>query len=189
MLDMRVFAHRNFSLSAGIFLAMVMTSFGLNVVFPLVLQNVLGLGALETGLLLIPGGAAIAITAALVGRVYERVGPRLLVLTGAAIAAAGWALLCTVTRDAPIGLILGLHLLISIGLAFMWTPLFTLAMGSLPPALRPRAHSSARDPNARVCRRRPTRLLRQPAPSPDHMTRRRKRGGPRSERQRATAPR
>ncbi|MFJ7771434.1 DHA2 family efflux MFS transporter permease subunit [Streptomyces sp. NPDC097107] len=141
MLDMRVFAHRDFSLSVGIFLAMVMTSFGLNIVFPLVLQNVLGLGALQTGLLLIPGGAAIAITAASVGRVYERVGPRLLVVSGAVIAAAGWALLCTVTRDTPIGLLLGLHLLISIGLAFMWTPLFTLAMGSLPPRLYP--HGSA----------------------------------------------
>ncbi|GAA5122656.1 DHA2 family efflux MFS transporter permease subunit [Alloalcanivorax gelatiniphagus] len=141
MLDMRVFVHREFSLSVGIFLAMVMTAFGLNIVFPLVLQNVLELGALETGLLLIPGGAAIAITAASVGRVYERVGPRLLVLSGAIIAGAGWALLCTVTPATPIGLILGLHLLISIGLAFMWTPLFTLAMGSLPRHLYP--HGSA----------------------------------------------
>ncbi len=141
MLDMRVFAHRDFSLSTGIFLAMVMTAFGLNVVFPLVLQNALGLGALETGLLLIPGGAAIAITAASVGRVYERVGPRLLVVAGAVMAAAGWALLSTVTMDTAIGILLTLHLLISVGLAFMWTPLFTLAMGSLPPHLYP--HGSA----------------------------------------------
>ncbi|WP_105032390.1 DHA2 family efflux MFS transporter permease subunit [Arthrobacter ruber] len=141
MLDMRVFAHRDFSLSAAIFLAMVMTAFGLNVVFPLVLQNVLGLGALETGLLLIPGGAAIAITAASVGRVYERVGPRLLVVSGAVMAAAGWALLSTATPGTAIGILLALHLLISIGLAFMWTPLFTLAMGSLPRHLYP--HGSA----------------------------------------------
>jgi DHA2 family lincomycin resistance protein-like MFS transporter len=141
MLDMRVFTYRNFSLPAGIFVAMVMTSFGLNVVFPLVLQSVLGLGPLETGLLLIPGGAAIVITAALVGRIYERVGPRLLVLSGAIMAAAGWSLLKTITGDSPFGVILGMHLLISVGHAFMWTPLFTLAMGSLPRYLYP--HGSA----------------------------------------------
>ena len=141
VLDMRVFAHRGFSLSAGIFIAMVMTAFGLNIVFPLVLQNVLGLGALETGLLLIPGGAAIAITATLVGRVYERVGPRLLVVSGAVMSAVGWALLTFITTDTPFVLVLAMHLLISIGLAFMWTPLFTLAMGSLPSNLYP--HGSA----------------------------------------------
>ncbi|WP_258725839.1 DHA2 family efflux MFS transporter permease subunit [Cellulomonas sp. NS3] len=141
LLDMRVFKHRNFSLSTCIFLLLVMTAFGVNVVLPLLLQEALGLGAFETGLLLIPGGAAIAITAAAVGRFYEQAGPRTLITFGAVLATAAWWVLSTATTDTPIAAILALHLLISIGMAFMWTPLFTLAMGSLPESLY--THGSA----------------------------------------------
>ncbi|WP_369138018.1 DHA2 family efflux MFS transporter permease subunit [Modestobacter versicolor] len=141
VLDMRVFAHRGFSLSAALFIFLVMTAFGVNVVLPLVLQDALGFGVLETGLLLIPGGAAIALTAAVVGRLYEPVGPRTLVVFGAVLATAAWGFLSTVDTDTHIAVVLAMHLLISIGMAFMWTPLFTLAMASLPEDLYP--HGSA----------------------------------------------
>ena len=141
LLDMRVFAYRGFSLSSAIFIFLVMTAFGINVVLPLVLQEVLGFSALQTGLLLIPGGAAIAITAALVGRIYALVGPRRLVTTGALLATAAWWFLTTVNTDTPFGVIVATHVLICIGMAFMWTPLFTLAMASLPQDLYP--HGSA----------------------------------------------
>jgi DHA2 family lincomycin resistance protein-like MFS transporter len=141
LLDMRIFSHRGFSLSAGIFVFLVMTAFGVNVVLPLVLQDVLGYGALETGLLLIPGGAAIAITASLAGRMYERVGPRTLIIFGATLATVAWWFLSTVDAGTSIGVVLAGHLLISIGMAFMWAPLFTLAMSSLPESLY--SHGSA----------------------------------------------
>ena len=141
LLDVRVYKARGFGLANVIFVLLVMTAFGVNVVLPLVFQNVLGLNAFETGLLLVPGGAAMAVTAALVGRLYEPMGPRVLVVFGALLTAAAWAVMSTVDTGTPIGEILALHVIISIGLAFMWTPIFTFAMAALPSDLL--GHGSA----------------------------------------------
>src|SRR5690606_19341678 len=51
-----------------------------------------------------------------------------------------WAL-TQVGTDTPIGLILAGHMVMSLGLALMFTPLFTASLGSLPPRLY--SHGSA----------------------------------------------
>jgi len=141
LLDMRIFTHRGFSLASIVILFLVSTAFGIGVLLPLVLQDVLGLGVLETGLLLVPGGAAIAIVSAIVGRLYEKTGPRTLVIIGALIDVAGLSFMSTVTPDRPVAVILLTHLAICTGQAFMWTALFTLALSSLPENLY--GHGSA----------------------------------------------
>ncbi|WP_432563080.1 MFS transporter [Kineococcus sp. SYSU DK003] len=47
----------------------------------------------------------------------------------------------TVTPERPVWVILATHLVICTGQAFMWTALFTLALGSLPE--KPYSHGSA----------------------------------------------
>lgn len=141
LLDMRIFTHRGFTLASVVVLFLVSTAFGVGVVLPLVLQDVLGLGVFETGLLLVPGGAAIAVVSAVVGRLYERTGPRTLVITGALIDVAALWFMSTATPDRPVAVILVTHLAICTGQAFMWTALFTLALASLPEDLY--GHGSA----------------------------------------------
>ena len=141
LLDMRIFTHRGFTLASIVILFLVSTAFGVGVVLPLVLQDVLGLGVFETGLLLVPGGAAIAIVSAVVGRLYEKTGPRTLVIIGALIDVAGLGFMSTVTPDRPVAVILLTHLTICTGQAFMWTALFTLALSPLPEDLY--GHGSA----------------------------------------------
>jgi MFS transporter, DHA2 family, multidrug resistance protein len=51
-------------------------------VLPLFLQQLLGYPALNSGMALIPRAIAMAIFSAVAGRIYNRVGPRLLVTTG-----------------------------------------------------------------------------------------------------------
>ncbi|MCI2238574.1 DHA2 family efflux MFS transporter permease subunit [Paenibacillus sp. TRM 82003] len=141
LLDMRIFTHRGFTLASIVVLFLVSTAFGVGVLLPLVLQDVLGLGVLETGLLLVPGGAAIAIVSAIVGRLYEKTGPRTLVIIGALIDVAALWFMSTATPERPVAVILLTHLAICTGQAFMWTALFTLALASLPENLY--GHGSA----------------------------------------------
>jgi DHA2 family lincomycin resistance protein-like MFS transporter len=49
------------------------------------LQTVLGLPALTTGLLLLPGGLVMGLLAPTVGRLYDRSGPTRLLVTGAVV--------------------------------------------------------------------------------------------------------
>ncbi|MEZ0163458.1 MDR family MFS transporter [Kineococcus sp. LSe6-4] len=141
LMDLRVFANRSFTVSTVVLVTSFMGLFGTLIVLPIFLQNVLGLGALETGLLLLPGGATMGVLSPVVGRLFDRFGPRPLVTPGAvAVTGALW-LLTTLHPGTPAGMVVVVHTLLSAGLAFMFTPLFTSALGSLRAELYP--HGSA----------------------------------------------
>ncbi|NYE36747.1 DHA2 family lincomycin resistance protein-like MFS transporter [Nocardioides cavernae] len=141
LLDLRAFRVRTFTVAVLLVGVSMMALFGTLILLPLYLQNVLGLSVLNTGLLLLPGGLTMGLLAPVVGRVFDRVGPRPLVAPGAAIVSA--ALWGMTTYDVGTGqaTVVGLHVLMSVGLALMFTPLMTSALGSLPPLLY--SHGSA----------------------------------------------
>jgi DHA2 family lincomycin resistance protein-like MFS transporter len=132
LMDLRVFAHRSYTVSALVLIIGFMAMFGALIVLPIFLQQVLGLGTLQTGLVLLPGGAVMGALSPVVGRLFDRVGPRPLVTPGVvALSAALW-LFSTLEPGTPVPAVIGVHVLLSVGLAFMITPLFTSALGSLP---------------------------------------------------------
>ena len=141
LLDLRAFTVASFSIAVALVAVSMMALFGTLILLPLFLQNVLGLTTLQTGLVLLPGGLAMGLLAPIVGRVYDRVGPRPLVAPGAAVTSA--ALWGMTTLDTASGrpAVIALHVLMSIGLALMFTPLLTSALGSLPQHLY--SHGSA----------------------------------------------
>jgi DHA2 family lincomycin resistance protein-like MFS transporter len=132
LMDLRVFARRSYTVSALVLIIGFMAMFGALIVLPIFLQQVLELGTLETGLLLLPGGLVMGALSPLVGRLFDKVGPRPLVTPGVvALASALW-LLTTLHPGTSTLAVVGVHVLLSVGLAFMITPLFTSALGSLP---------------------------------------------------------
>ncbi|CAN5247291.1 DHA2 family efflux MFS transporter permease subunit [soil metagenome] len=141
LLDLRTFASKNFTLSIVLFTISMMALFGTLILLPLYLQNVLGLDTLSTGLLLLPGGLTMGVLAPFVGRIYDKRGPGVLLVPGAIIVSAVLWSLTQVTSTTPVWMILVAHIVLSIGLALMFTPLFTASLGSLRPALY--SHGSA----------------------------------------------
>src|SRR5262249_57201864 len=63
--------------------------FGSLFLIPLYFENVQGKSPLDTGVTLIPMGMAAAIAVAITGRLYNRVGPRLLTMVGVALLGLG----------------------------------------------------------------------------------------------------
>jgi DHA2 family lincomycin resistance protein-like MFS transporter len=76
-----------------------------------------------------------------VGRLYDRFGPRPLVLPGAVVVSLVLWALTMVSPSTSVWFVLGAHVALSAGLAFMFTPLFTAGLGSLRPRLY--SHGSA----------------------------------------------
>jgi DHA2 family lincomycin resistance protein-like MFS transporter len=140
-MDLRTFANRSFTVSIILVVIVMMALFGSLIILPIYLQSVLQVDTLTTGLMLLPGGLTMAALAPLVGSLFDRFGPRPLVIPGAfAVSAALW-LLTMLGVDSAIVMIIAVHMLLSAGLAFMFTPLLTSALGSLRAELYP--HGSA----------------------------------------------
>ena len=86
-MDVRLF--RNYTFSMANFLIWVTTTvlFGSIFLLPYFFEGVEGLSAMTTGEILIAQGLAMAVGLAVSGRLYNRVGPRLLSVIGAVIVA------------------------------------------------------------------------------------------------------
>jgi DHA2 family lincomycin resistance protein-like MFS transporter len=141
LLDLRTFLSRNFAYSVALMAVLMAALFGTIILIPIYLQNVLGLEAVFAGLLLLPGGLIMGLFGPLVGRLYDRVGPTPLLVPGSiVVSGVMWSFTMVGTETSP-WLILAAHMALSLGLAFMFTPLFTSALGSVEPRFY--SHGSA----------------------------------------------
>lgn len=141
LLDLRVFTSRNFSISITVIAVSMMALFGTIILIPIYAQSVLGLTPFQSGLLLLPGGICMGVLGPIVGRIYDRRGPRVLLIPGAFLVSAVFWCMTQVTETTPVPLVLVAHISLSIGLALMFTPLLTSALGSVRPHLY--SHGSA----------------------------------------------
>ncbi len=142
LLDLNTFRTPTFTFSVIMFVICMMGMFGVFILMPIYMQSVLGLSVLSSGLLLLPGGLIMGLCAPFVGRMYDKIGPRPLLLTGTILASvAMWGLAFLLNEYSSWVILLAGNILFSIGLAFIFTPLFTSSLGSLPKHLY--SHGSA----------------------------------------------
>ncbi|HWJ88104.1 MAG TPA: DHA2 family efflux MFS transporter permease subunit [Pelagibacterium sp.] len=141
LLDLRTFATPIFTISVVMMAISMMAMFGSLILLPIYMQNVLGLEISQVGLMLLPGGLLMGLIAPLVGRLFDKYGPTVLLVPGSALVSIVLWTMTTLNPNTPVMFLLGLHVTLSLGLALMFTPLFTSSLGSLPRHLYP--HGSA----------------------------------------------
>jgi DHA2 family lincomycin resistance protein-like MFS transporter len=135
LLDLRTLKLRVFSISLGAMSVAFMAMLGSMILLQLYLQNVRGMSPLATGMLVMPGGLAMGLLGPRVGRVYDARGARVLVLPGALGLLASMTLLAFLGSSTPTWQILVVHVVLMVSLAALFTPLFTMGLGVLPPKL------------------------------------------------------
>lgn len=141
LLDMRPFVYRQFTLSLSLMVMAMVALFGVIILLPMYLQNVRGLEVLNTGLLMLPGGLLMGILAPFVGKLFDKVGARPLLIPGGMLLSAVLFGYTRLDENTSLVIIVGLHLLMSIALAFIFTPAFTAGLNPLPHSLH--SHGSA----------------------------------------------
>ncbi|GAA4182229.1 MDR family MFS transporter [Streptosporangium oxazolinicum] len=141
LLDLRTLRHRTYTVALILMSVAFMAMLGSMILLPLYLQNVRGLSALETGLLVMPGGLAMGLLGPVIGRLFDRFGGRVLVIPGALAITLALAGFTQITMSMPFWQLLGLHALLMVGLAATFTPVFTLGLGAVPPPLYSHASS------------------------------------------------
>ncbi|KAA1428823.1 MDR family MFS transporter [Nocardioides antri] len=135
LLDLRTLKHRTYAVSLLLMSAGFMAFLGSMILLPLYLQNLRGLSELQTGLLVMPGGLAMGLLGPQVGKLYDRFGSRPLVIPGSIGMVAALGALSRIGVDTPYWQILGVHVVLMACLAAIFTPVFTLGLGDLPPQL------------------------------------------------------
>jgi DHA2 family lincomycin resistance protein-like MFS transporter len=141
LLDLRTLNVRPFAVSLALMCLAFMALMGVMITLPLFLQSVSGLSPLTTGLLLMPGGLVMGLLGPRVGALFDQYGARVLVVPGAALLLGVLAGLATIGTATPAWWLLTLHVLMSVALAMIFTPVFTTGLGALPPNLY--SHGSA----------------------------------------------
>ena len=141
VLDLRLFASYNFSVSTVMTWIVRGVIFGSFFLVPLFLLQFRGLTAVEAGLYLMPQGVAAGIAILIGSRVYDRVGPRLLVIVGMLLLTISSVMLVFTTQTS--GFLFFLVVLGIRGLGFGWSnlPLQTVALSSITGRALPKASS------------------------------------------------
>jgi DHA2 family lincomycin resistance protein-like MFS transporter len=135
LLDLRTLKHRTYTVSLLLMSAAFMAFLGSMILLPLYLQDLRELSSLQTGLLVMPGGLAMGLLGPQVGKVYDRFGSRPLVIPGSIGMVVALGALSRIGADTPYWLILGIHVVLMACLATIFTPVFTMGLGDLPPQL------------------------------------------------------
>ncbi|WP_152658678.1 MDR family MFS transporter [Devosia chinhatensis] len=141
LLDLRTLQHRNYTFALVTMAIAMVALLGSSILLPIYTQNVLGLDTLQTGMILLPGGLLMGLMGPIVGRLFDRVGPRPLLVPGVILVSAVMWALTMVGTDTPVWAVVAGHVTLSLGLALTFTPLFTSSMGSVPMPLY--SHASA----------------------------------------------
>jgi EmrB/QacA subfamily drug resistance transporter len=139
LLELRLF--RSFTFSAAVFVTLVVQVglFGAVFLLPLFLQNLRGMGAMETGMMLIPQALTVAAIMPLSGRIYDRFGPRLVLIPGMALLAYSTYRFHTLDIGTSNLEIIGTLMLRGVGMGLGMMPATTTAMNAVPRHQIPRA--------------------------------------------------
>src|SRR5699024_3589245 len=109
LLDLRPLSHRNYTLSLVVLLLLFGAMLGVLNTLPLYMQGSLLVSALVAGLVLLPGGLLEGFLSPLAGRLFDRYGPRPLVVPGMVITTVSLGALSLVDEHSSVLLVVALH--------------------------------------------------------------------------------
>jgi DHA2 family multidrug resistance protein len=126
----RLFVDRNFAAGLATAFALGVMLLATTTLLPPFLQGLMGYPVFDTGLLLAPRGIGTALAMIAVGRIGDRVDPRLLILLGLGLCAASLHAMTGFDTDVTPRLIVITGVIQGLGIGFVFPPLTTVAFTS-----------------------------------------------------------
>ncbi|NHN31471.1 DHA2 family efflux MFS transporter permease subunit [Paenibacillus agricola] len=137
MMNLRVFKYPMFIVGLLMVLSCMMIILSSMIILPMYLQNGMSLSAFAAGLMLLPGSALNGILSPQMGRLFDKYGPKWLVIPGLFIVAVMLWFFSGITLASSITLIVTLHIGLMVGISMVWMPSQTNGLNQLPPELYP----------------------------------------------------
>lgn len=137
MINLRVFKYPMFTLGLLVVFIAFMVILSSAILLPLYLQTGLGLAAFTAGLILLPGGVLNGLMSPLTGRLYDKYGPRGLVIPGFVLIIVILWSLSNVTVETSMFAVVGQNAFLMVGISLIMMPAQTNALNQLPQDLYP----------------------------------------------------
>ncbi|HEX5109242.1 MAG TPA: DHA2 family efflux MFS transporter permease subunit [Vicinamibacterales bacterium] len=132
VVDFRVLKNRNFAVAAVTMYAVGFTLYGSTALLPIFLQTILGYTALLSGLVLSPGGVAMMIGFAMVGRLLGRLQARSLIVFGLIVSSLGVYEMSGFNLNVDFRTAMWMRTLQAFGMAFLFVPINVAAFSAVP---------------------------------------------------------
>ena len=132
MLDLGLFRSRQLvsGVLAALFIALGLLAMLLYVA--IFMQSVLGYSVLETGLKFIPGTLSVALVAPRAGPLQQKIAPRVLMISGLLLVAAGIGLMTRTTVHSSYAIVLAASVLVGLGVGITSPAMAATAMSAIP---------------------------------------------------------
>ena len=134
LIDIKTFARTRAGAAGGVFLLFAISVFGTMLLVPLYYQAVRGRSALDSGLLMAPGGIGAMLTMPFAGRLTDRYGPTWLPAAGLPLVAIGLIPFVFVGAHTSYVLLCSFNFVQGLGMGLSMMPNMTAAMQAVPPA-------------------------------------------------------
>ncbi|PCF49285.1 MDR family MFS transporter [Staphylococcus delphini] len=137
MLEMRVFKHRSFTVPIALVVLMFLIFIGTMTMLPIYMQSMRGMSPLQSGLTLLPGGLVMGLLAPINGRLYDKIGGRILAVAGMTFIFIGAVMISFLNETSPLWYIILSFVILTFGNSGIMVPMTTEAMNALPKSLIP----------------------------------------------------
>lgn len=137
ILDLRTFRYPMYALSMVVLILMMMTLFSTMILLPLYMQKVLLLSSFGAGLVLLPGGLINGFLSPVMGKLFDKFGPRWLVIPGMLLMIAVIYLMSRMSVSENAIYVVILYAVLLIGMAMVMMPVSTTGLNDLPKKLYP----------------------------------------------------
>ncbi|HDH6942987.1 TPA: DHA2 family efflux MFS transporter permease subunit [Staphylococcus aureus] len=132
LLEFRVFKYNDFSLAMILIVLMFMLFIGNLTILPIYMQTMMKWSPLESGLILLPGGLIMGLLSPVTGKLFDKIGGRILSIMGMLTIMIGALLMAQFSQNTT-----QLYVIISfsvtmLGNAMIMTPMTTQALNALP---------------------------------------------------------
>lgn len=141
LLNLRVFGNARYSITLILTSIITISLYSGMLLTPVFLQNIQRVTPMDTGLILLPSSLAMAIITLFVGKLYTVIGPRVLMLVGIVVMAAGTLPLSWLSVNISHEYILLCMVVRNIGIALTMMPASNAGMEQIPPQLSGHASS------------------------------------------------
>ncbi|MBT2690336.1 DHA2 family efflux MFS transporter permease subunit [Bacillus sp. ISL-47] len=137
MLNFGVYKYPMFALSSAIAMTVNMALFSGMILIPIYVQTIRGISPLDAGLMMLPGALVMAIMSPITGRLFDKIGGRILAIVGLAIIVATTYVFSRLTTETTYSQLIVLNAVRMFGMSMVMMPVSTNGLNQLPRRLYP----------------------------------------------------